>query len=106
MGRDVPKTNGGTMATIPVTEVPLKKITNARDWPIVPGEVMHECDRKFIEKVDTYKKILKDGGLMPPIVCYKTDNRSQDGQCRYEAHKQLGRKHIMVIWVHEVPDEN
>jgi len=79
------------MEKINIEKIPINEINNVK--PI--GEHWDKQDDLFKHKVEKYKKILKRGA-MPPIVIDRS-NQIFDGQCRYQAHKELRRKYILCI---------
>ena len=100
MGRHVSKTNGFPVASFPVEAVPLKHIIGIKAWPRVPNEVTHEQEKKFVFKVRHLKNLIRKGAVLPPIVIDNL-NGIFDGQCRFEAHRQLGKKTIMCMRKYE-----
>lgn len=84
--------------SLEVELVPIKKIKNTK---VIDDSVWSKQEDLFKFRVERYKKVLKAGGIMPPIVI-NHKNEIFDGQCRWQAHKELGRKKIMCLRKYEV----
>lgn len=89
------------MATLSVEMIPLEDIIILKEWPIIKGEVHHNHNIPFLEKVGEYMDLLDAGAVFPPIVIDK-NNQIWDGECRYYAHLLNGKKKIMCMRMYEV----
>ena len=76
------------LSELKIETLSVDEINNAK-------EVNDDGDDLFMCKVNVYKKILRRGP-MPPIII-DNDNNIFDGQCRFQAQKELGAKYVLCM---------